>query len=253
MFSYIKFDKNNEKNVCKQGGLNAEMLMDISVKKLEKGQKISFLDGENETALLLVLGKVEVKFNGKKEVFERGCFLNDIARCLHFCKNTSVEVEAVENSEILIQQTKNERAFAPVVYGKHNIRLSTACKDKWEGVAVRNIVNIIDFEVAPYSNLVLGETNVPQGRWWSYPPHGHPQPEVYYYRFLKEQGFGACFVGGQAHTVKDGSFAMFSGGLSHPQVTAPGYPMYCAWMIRHLEGDPWLSTRVVDKGHEWLD
>ena len=25
-----------------------------------------------------------------------------------------------------------------------------------------------------------------------------------------------------------------------------------AWGIRHLDGDPWLKTRIDDKEHEWL-
>ena len=38
----------------------------------------------------------------------------------------------------------------------------------------------------------------------------------------------------------------------HSQVVAPGYAMCYAWGIRHLEGDPWLKTRIDDKEHEWL-
>ena len=38
----------------------------------------------------------------------------------------------------------------------------------------------------------------------------------------------------------------------HSQTAAPGYAMCYAWGIRHLEGDPWLKTRIDDKEHEWL-
>ena len=113
-------------------------------------------------------------------------------------------------------------------------------------------VDIINIKVAPYSNMVLGEVYARQGRWWSYIPHHHPQPEVYYYKFDRPEGFGACFIGDKAYTIKDCSVGMFPGGKSHAQVTAPGYPMYCAWMIRHLPGDPWNNTRTDLPEYAWL-
>ena len=119
--------------------------------------------------------------------------------------------------------------------------------------AVRDVVTVFDYEIAPYSNMVLGEVYARQGRWWSYTPHWHPQPEVYYYKFDRPEGFGACFIGETAYTVKDGSAGCFTGGYTHAQVTAPGYPMYNVWMIRHLPGDPWKKTRIVDERFAWLD
>ena len=38
----------------------------------------------------------------------------------------------------------------------------------------------------------------------------------------------------------------------HSQTAAPGYAMCYAWGIRHLDGDPWLKTRIDDEEHEWL-
>ena len=34
---------------------------------------------------------------------------------------------------------------------------------------------------------------------------------------------------------------------------APGYRMYTVWMIRHLDGKPWLQTdRCEDERYVWL-
>ena len=99
--------------------------------------------------------------------------------------------------------------------------------------------------------MVMGEIIVPQGGWSSYPPHQHPQPEVYYYRFEKPQGFGGCFIGDDVYKISDGSFCAIPGGFTHPQVNAPGYPMYYVWMIRHLDGNPW-TDRIFDPAHKWL-
>lgn len=99
--------------------------------------------------------------------------------------------------------------------------------------------------------MVIGEIVSYPGRWSSYIPHHHPQPEVYYYKFDKSQGFGACFIGDKAYKVKDGDFAIINGGYTHPQVAAPGYRMYYSWMIRHLDSNPWMD-RIDDEDHKWL-
>ena len=39
----------------------------------------------------------------------------------------------------------------------------------------------------------------------------------------------------------------------HPQAVAPGYQMYTCWMIRHIDGNPWLQTdRCEDERYVWL-
>ena len=104
---------------------------------------------------------------------------------------------------------------------------------------------------APFSNMVLGEVLNRPGKWSSYPPHHHPQPEVYFYRFDYPHGFGAGFANGDVYKTEQNGCAVINHGF-HSQVVAPGYAMCYAWGIRHLEGDPWLKTRIDDKEHEWL-
>lgn len=112
---------------------------------------------------------------------------------------------------------------------------------------------MFDYDNAPYSNMVMGEVFNQPGRWSSYPPHHHPQPEVYYYQFDPPQGFGACFNGDDVFKSTDGAYCTITDGNDHEQVTAPGYTMYYVWMIRHIDGDPWYkTTRLYSKEHEWL-
>jgi hypothetical protein len=90
--------------------------------------------------------------------------------------------------------------------------------------------------------MVLGEVLNDKGNWSGYLPHRHPQPECYYFKFDRPEGFGASFVGDEVFKSVDNSFSAIPGGALHPQSVAPGFQMYTCWMIRHLDGDPWLQT-----------
>ena len=69
----------------------------------------------------------------------------------------------------------------------------------------------------------------------------------------RPEGFGASFVGDQVFKSVDNSFSAIPGGCLHPQAVAPGFQMYTCWMIRHLDGDPWLqTTRNEDERYLWL-
>ena len=62
-----------------------------------------------------------------------------------------------------------------------------------------------------------------------------------------------AIVGDQVFKSVDGSFSAIPGGELHPQSVAPGFVMYTCWMIRHLDGKPWLQTdRCEDKRYTWL-
>ena len=104
---------------------------------------------------------------------------------------------------------------------------------------------------AQLHELRYGEVLNFPGKWSSYPPHHHPQPEVYFYRFDYPHGFGAGFANGEIYRTGNNGLAVINHGF-HSQCAAPGYAMCYAWGIRHLEGDPWLKTRIDDEEHSWL-
>lgn len=252
MFIYPKFDKDGKKTVTRTYGKTASMLQDITVYKLDASESLELLTPGMETAVLLLEGNVTLYYGDESFTAERESVFSAPPVCLHVPKDYEIKIVAEKNSEILVQSTENDRDFTPVIYNENNIYRFTSCKDKWDNTAVRDVTDIITVKNSPYSNMVLGEVLARQGRWWSYIPHNHPQPEVYYYKMHRPEGFGACFIGEKAYTVKDGSAGLFDGGYTHVQVTAPGYPMYCAWMIRHLPGDPWDNTRTDDSRYTWL-
>lgn len=250
MFGYPQYI-NNTKTLSKINGKNKDMLMDITLHILNSDDKKIIKHSDKETAILLLSGKVKLEWDNHSEIISRKDVFSEDASCLHIPKGVRVKITAIKESEILLQSTLNDKTFHSKLYRPEDIQFFVSCQGKWENTAIRDVKTVFDYNNAPYSNMVLGEVIARQGRWWSYIPHNHPQPEVYYYKFMRPEGFGACFIGETAYTIKDGSYGAFSGGLNHPQVTAPGYPMYCCWMIRHLDGNPW-TDRIDDERYTWL-
>lgn len=233
------------------GDLYPDMMMDITVYHLAAGQPLDLVRPADEMAVLLVEGAVKFLWGGREEFAARGSCIYDPGYCLHACRGTPVRVLAQADSEILVQATENPRAFPPLFYTPENTRRQTFGEGQFEGKARRSVSTFFDIENAPYSNMVMGEIAAPQGGWSSYPPHEHPQPEVYYYRFSHPAGFGACFLDDQAYMIKDRACAAIPGGTYHPQVNAPGYAMMYVWMIRHFDGAPW-TRRNFHPAHAWL-
>ncbi len=240
------------KRLCEMDGSNPQMLMNISVWQLTKDARLLCRDDDNETAVLLVKGMIRVEFEGRTEVFERSDPFTELPGCLHTCRGTYFTVVALEDSEIIVEQTDNDVSFPTEVYHPEDCNIEEFGKGQWDGAGHRRVLTVFDLSNAPLSKLVMGEVFNKPGRWSSYPPHHHPQPEVYYYHFDKPQGFGACFNGDDVYKATDGSYCTVDPGKSHQQATAPGYEMYYCWMIRHLDGDPWDKTRIIDAEHEWL-
>ncbi|MCR5154376.1 MAG: 5-deoxy-glucuronate isomerase [Lachnospiraceae bacterium] len=251
MFNYLDYDEKGEKVVTRIDGVNSEMLMDITTYKMKAGDKKAFEEKDKETAILLLEGNITFSFEGRKEKAGRKNVFEEAPYCLHMCRGGKAEITADSDCEILVQSTLNERSFETKFYTPKECKIELMGDKQWEGTAKREVLTIFDYQNAPYSNMVIGEVITKAGRWSSYIPHSHRQPETYYYKFDHPQGFGGCFIGDNAFKVKDGSASCIPGGLTHPQTAAPGYNMYYCWMIRHLENDPWTS-RDNDPAHTWL-
>ena len=163
-----------------------------------------------------------------------------------------VTITAKAHSELYIQATVNETPYEAVMYTPDKVQVEhKGFGGELMGCMSREIKTFFDLDNAPFSKMVLGEVlNLP-GKWSSYPPHHHPQPEVYFYRFDYPDGFGAGFANGEIFKTQHNGCAVINHGF-HSQTAAPGYAMCYAWGIRHLDGDPWDKTRIDDPEHAWL-
>lgn len=251
-FAYPEFDENGVKVLSRAGDAVNDMMMNITVYRMKAGEERAFLREKEEMAVLLVTGDVTFSWNGQTKTGHRDSFIEEGPYCLHTPKGVAVAVRANFDSEVLVQTTENLRNFDPVFYRPEDCRDDIFGLDVFDNKMKRTVRTVFDYKNSPYSNMVNGEVINHQGGWSSYTPHHHPQPEVYYYRYERPEGFGACFLGDEVYKIKDGSCACIPGGVTHPQVTAPAFPMYYCWMIRHLEGNPW-TDRIVDPRYTWID
>lgn len=250
-FEYPEYDASGWLTLTVMDSKHPNMLMDIFLKRLKKGETLEVGEAGKETIVQLMTGTVEFSWRDGTQIAKRQDIFSQCPWLVHVSAGKKIAVRALEDSEVLTQATVNDRDFPSKLYRPEDTRIAVSCEGKWENTAVRDVRTTIDYANAPYSNLVIGEVIHRQGRWSSYIPHHHPQPEVYYYRFDKPQGFGACFIGDEAYRIKDHSFSAIPGGKDHPQVVAPGYRMYFCWMIRHLDGNPWTERIDLDE-HKWL-
>ena len=253
VFGYPEFDENGEKILTTYDNEYSAMMMDIRVYRMKAGETRSFLKEGEETAVLLLSGKIVFRFDGQEKEVSRESVFTQGPWAAHVCTGCEVSVEAVTDAEILVQSTKNEKTFAAKLYAPEDAPWGYSSVGKFGNVAKRRVNTIFDHDIAPWSNMVLGEVLNDRGNWSGYLPHRHPQPETYYFKFDHPEGFGASFVGDQVFKSTDGSFSAIPGGELHPQAVAPGYQMYTCWMIRHLDGNPWLQTdRCEDERYVWL-
>lgn len=253
VFGYPEFDANGEKILTTYTNEYQEMLMDIRVYQMKAGDTKEFEKSGEETAVLLLKGNVELASEENTITCSRADVFTEGPYCIHVCKGKHVTVKALADSEILVQSTMNDKEFATKIYVPEDAPWKYSALGKFGNTAKRRVNTIFDAEIAPYSNMVLGEVLNDRGNWSGYLPHRHPQPEVYYFLFDRPEGFGASFVGDDVYKSTDGSFSAIPGGALHPQVCAPGFQMYTCWMIRHLEGNRWNQTdRNEDERYLWL-
>ena len=253
VFGYPTFNGKGEMVLTTYDNAYRDMRMDIRLYRLQANERRDFSSGTEEIAVLLLKGTARMACGGHVvEARRRSVFL-DGPWAAHVAAGDTVMVEAIEDSEVLVQKAVNGAGFCPHIYEPREAPWNYSCKGQYGGTACRRVNTIFDHDIEPASNMVLGEVLNDPGNWSGYLPHRHPQPECYLFLFDHPEGFGASFVGDEVYKSVNYSFSAIPGGALHPQVVAPGYQMYTCWMIRHNDGDPWLQTdRCEDEAFTWL-
>jgi 5-deoxy-glucuronate isomerase len=222
-------------------GDHSNMLMDFGILKLAEGTSFSN-DDPKERAFLLMTGAVRFKWNdGAKDHAEdvvRTSLLDEEPTALHVPAGTAVTITSTGGtSEIAIQKVKNDTPFTAKLWRPGDYRSDRFGEGTLQDTSTRTVRTIFDAGTAEEYGMVLGEVINHAGKWSSYPPHDHAQPEVYHYRVFPEHGFGHAEKEDEVFKVKNFDSYAIPPGVTHSQCAAPGYTMYYIWMIPHLPND----------------
>ncbi len=228
-------------------------MMDFGVLRLQEGETYN-CELPLERAFLVMAGQMQLAWGDLKQTVERTSLFHQSPICLHVPGGVRVQITAQADSELVIIRTVNEDAFTPVFYSQNDTRSERRGEGTMQETSTRIVRTIFDKTNAPDAKLVLGEVINFPGKWSSYPPHHHAQPEIYHYRFLPENGFGACVIGDDIFKVKHRSTTLILDDKSHPQTAAPGYAMFYVWAIRHLDDDPYVMPTypIFEDEHTWV-
>nr|MCR4907597.1 5-deoxy-glucuronate isomerase [Lachnospiraceae bacterium] len=222
VFGYPVFDDKGEQILTTYDNEYSDMLMDIRVYRMREGETREFLRNGEETAILLLSGKITYQWESEEKTVSRESVFTEGPWALHVPSGVKAEVKSSAASEILVQCTKNDRSFPSKLYAPEDAPWGYSSVGKFGNTAKRRVNTIFDHDICPESNMVLGEVLNDRGNWSGYLPHRHPQPETYYFKFDRPEGFGASFVGDRVFKSVDGSFSAIPGGELHPQSAAPG-------------------------------
>src|SRR5690606_17905680 len=125
--------------------------------------------------------------------------------------------------ELTRYETASERPFEPSLGAPSDVRDEHRGAGQVRGACHRIVRTLLDRERSdPAAELVLGEVLTLPGRWSSYPPHHHAQPELYHYRFTHPQGYGHAELGDTVLKVRGLDTVKILASDDHAQVAAPG-------------------------------
>ncbi|MDR2551941.1 MAG: 5-deoxy-glucuronate isomerase [Treponema sp.] len=246
-----------------RSGATADMLMDFGVAVLDPGETWEQQSDTGEQCWLLAGGNARIEWrvyaSGQgpqtAEISRKNLF-DDSPFCLSVPARSTVIITAgPEGCEFYYAATDNPKPFAPRLFTPEDCVSEFRGEGTMQETSTRIVRTCFDDTTRSESNLVIGEVIGVPGKWSSYPPHHHPQPEIYHYRFLPEQGFGLTAIGETPYIIRDRDTILIREGEVHPQVTAPGYAMWYLWVIRHIDGahyGPATKTPIFVEEHKWV-
>ena len=204
-----------------------------------------------ETAWLLMAGRIAVSIGNRTEHLSRKSLFDEPPSAVHVSAGERVVFAFEEDAELTVYESANTARFAPRIYRPEDVPNEHRGAGQVGNACYRFVRTIFDRSNADAAaELVLGEVVTMPGRWSSYPPHHHAQPEIYHYRFTLPQGYGHAELGDAVLKVRQNDTIAIPAGLDHAQCAAPGYGMYYSWVIRHLPDNPYTIPEFTED-HRW--
>ena len=250
-------------SLVSRNGQTADMLTEFGLLKLLPGERWEQRSQTDEQCWLLSNGSAHLTWasegsgDGPQQAkVSRPTLFDHSPFCLSITAKGFVTITAGdEGAEFYYSATDNPKRFKARLFTPEECTSEMRGAGTMRETSTRIVRTVFDDTNRPESNLVIGEVIGVPGKWSSYPPHHHPQPEIYHYRFLPSNGFGLTAIGETPYLIKDKDTILIREGEVHPQVTAPGYAMWYLWVIRHLDGahyGPATNTPIFIDEHTWV-
>ena len=237
--------------ITREGETRLDTGVDFGIHRFRSGEAFEETHPK-ETAWLLLDGEADVEGGSERARVQRASLFDEAPTVLHVPGGTRVALRThARGSEWAVVRAANERRFAAKLFRAEELKPEYRGEGLVQGTSLRNVRLVFDDTNRPEANLVLGEVVNYPGRWSSYPPHHHPQAEIYHYRFTLPQGYGHAELGDEVHKVRSYDTIKILDGVSHAQVSAPGYGMYYIWVVRHLPGNRYTGFRFTEE-HQWV-
>jgi 5-deoxy-glucuronate isomerase len=236
--------------VTTEGESSHDTGIDFGIHILSRGDRIRETTAK-ETCWLLLKGDVEVTLGGNTSTIRRASFFDENPSAIHVPTGTDLEIRGMDSgAEFCVARTTNLAQFQSKIFLPNETRSENRGEGQVQGACTRIVRTVFDKTNREKAQIVLGEVvNLP-GRWSSYPPHHHDQPEIYHYRFSEPSGYGHAELGEDVVKVKQYDTIKILDRKDHSQVSAPGYGMYYVWVIRHLSKNPYTQPEFT-KEHAW--
>jgi 5-deoxy-glucuronate isomerase len=210
------------------------------------------VDEDKESAWILLGGRALVTWDGTTQCVERTSLFDAAPFVLHAGTGTAITSRALsERVEWAVARVTNAALFDARLFTPADVAHERRGVGLAHGTCERTVRLVFDRSTRPVSRLVVGEVVCDAGRWSSYPPHHHPQPEIYHYRFTAPQGYGHAELDDQVYKVRAYDTLCIPPGRTHAQAAAPGYGMWYLWIVRHLEAAPYTGF-TTDAEHAWI-
>ncbi len=240
--------------------------LSFSAVKLAKGEQWEFDTGENELALTILGGTIDIESNqGEwKGIGSRTDVFHGMPTTLYLSRHTRFNVTAAYGEANFACGW----AAATQDYPARLIRPEDVSVELRGGDNASRQINQMILPGFPCERLVVVEVFTPSGNWSSYPPHKHDSrrvdadgrvleadlEEVYFYKIDKPDGYAyqRCYTDDgridELVLVQDDHLVLSPEGY-HPVVAAQGYTAY---YLNYLAGTDQSLASTDDPRYAWI-
>jgi 5-deoxy-glucuronate isomerase len=239
---------NHYEGVFEKTGIYFDILL------MNENNKTEICDTENGTAIVIINGTGNIEYEDSKIFFKRDNWIEHDPTVVHLSANESAIISATTTTKAAVVKTPNSNAFKGRIYTPADIETEHRGKDQLDNTCYRLVRLAFDRTIAPpQSKLVIGEVLNFPGKWSSYPPHHHSQPEIYYYEFSPQWGYGHGELGEDVYKIRQSDILPITDSRVHSQTSAPGFHMYYLWCIRHPDENPYDGFTYIKPFEKMLD